>query len=352
MVALAAMLVSCESLPADAASRKYASNKASVRKGSSVPVHGVPSRIALPYQIPENPEPVPGAETYSAAADQSASSTPTNYTGGLHIPIKKPRIVGRISNNKPVVTGLSGEFANGQVGLDGEINLANPEGTHRANVHFQGVCLAGVLQILGINVQQPTDGRVRGTLNARWTGMKQAQVQRSIDGTLSLELTEGTLTDTDLLRRLSKAVGITELKRLDVNSGRLEAIISNGELRITSQKFEGPQFDVDVTGRVNLLSGDVDLRCQLRLAPALLASLPGPLGFAALILPRTAPATQTSSADAKLTLPQINISGTIDNPIVRVAEPQLALGTSAPLETAPLAAQAATPDELPAACMQ
>lgn len=269
----------------------------------------------------------------------SVSGARVNLTGGLNIPLRRPRIIGCLRNNKPIITELSGELAGGKIDLKGEINFAAPTGAQRASVQFENVSIASALQILNLAASESAqplppgpaadDACVSGTMNLHWVGMKPDAVQRSLEGTLSLQLADGTLSDAELLNRFGAALGLGHLTRVDLRSGRLDAVISAGKVQIITQQIQGPQLDLSLTGEYDLLTRALDLRCDLRLSPSLLSTASGPLSLATLVLPRTQEfaANFMPTSDDKLALPQIRISGTVDNPTIHLAGEELRAAT-------------------------
>lgn len=258
-------------------------------------------------------------------------------TGGIQLLLKKPKITGQLRGGKPVITGVSGEFSGGQVVMQGQINLARPQGTHFARIHLSDVQIAPVLALAGKKLADAGDARLSGILNVSWSGTSMDSIRQTLKGEVSLLMAEGTLTSADLMQHVTRITGIEQLQQLDFTKGTLEATVEDGKVDVLSHTMEGPAGHLQSKGHLDLMNGQLDLTLNLEVKEELALSSPR-FGFAVLLLGTRE--VEVEGVRSRLrTVPPVRIAGAMPNPSV-----SLLTGKTLPA----ISSEAATPGtELP-----
>jgi hypothetical protein len=250
----------------------------------------------------------------------------------------RPQIAGALRNGKPYITALSGDMAGGSVAFTGEVCVGSTNAPQRAELRVNNVSVAGVMELLAwfrdtsvSSAAAPAmaklvEGKVSGLINLHWSGQNTEAFARNLEGTVSLDLTDATVSDQELLEKLQEVLGLSSLGNLVIRQGHLEGIISGGKLQVANHRLTGPDVELAATGYIDLLSRQLELKLDVSLAPALFPGGRNAMDLAQMILPKTSASKESASTGQlidKMSLPQITVSGTLDNPIVRLANAEL-----------------------------
>jgi AsmA protein len=176
----------------------------------------------------------------------------------------------------PMSADLYGGTYNGDVQIDASGSVPSLS----VNEKIQGVDLAKLVKAM--YDQDNVTGTIDGSFSLSGKGADLADIQRSLAGTMSFELRDGSYQGTDIwyeLRRARAQLRGTEPPQLELPAktsfGKVQAsgVVSNGVLRNDDLYVEIPHIQLTGSGTVNLALATLDYRMTARVLerPELLA---------------------------------------------------------------------------------
>lgn len=201
----------------------------------------------------------------------------------------------------PQVNGLKVEtlhLKNEDLSIDatGEWIFINTQQQSRFSINAEGETLEGFLSTFGYNVDGIHADHARFVSEANWSGTPADFSLDRVQGTLSLSIGKGRLTEVD--NRVGKIFGLLSIQSLgrrlaldfndlfqkgfsfDAISGKFD--VARGEAYTNDLSVSGPSAQIDISGRVGLKNKDYDQ--IITIIPSVSDSLPvasalfGPIG--------------------------------------------------------------------------
>jgi hypothetical protein len=271
--------------------------------------------------------------TANAAALANQANGPVNNgtqtgsatgTGSTRVRIRGGRMQTRLEGGKMVLTGFQGGFAGGQVQMNGRLNSSGSASeAQNIDVRFASVSIAKLIGLAapGLRLPLPDSVSVSGSANAGWLGSDLLAAAPTVNGAFDVALAPTIVTDPVLLAKLAQAVGIPQLAELKVNSGRIAGTATDGRVQLSSLTLNGPEFDINATGEIDLARQDLDLSLEVTVAHALAQQstfykMKNVLGFLK--------GSSAKASEEPVRLPTIAVVGPLSAPKVQLGNTQLA----------------------------
>lgn len=176
----------------------------------------------------------------------------------------------RIQDGKLVLTGFAGAFGGGQVQLKGHMPV--DQGSEKsADLRFADVSVQKAGEIIGNQklVAWLGDATLSGVIKGEWQGKGADAIGLSANGSLALVANKGTISDPQVLEKLGKLAGISDLQRLRFDSIKLKAHAEDGKFVIDSALVEGPDLTLAMAGNYVVADDNLNLKIAMSVAPEL-----------------------------------------------------------------------------------
>ncbi len=232
-----------------------------------------------------------------------------------------------------------------QVTASGDWDGTATDSYTHMRISFSAEDLGAMLAAFGYN-GLVDGGKTRDELDARWPGSPSALSLATMDGTLSIQVSDGRIPEAsspgvgrllglvslaDLPRRLTLDFGDVFGKGLGFDSITGDFRLANGNAITDNLMISGPAANVSITGRTGLRTRDYDQ--QMRVVPHVGNSLPvmgavvgGPIGAAAGFAVQGLLGKGLNQAASA----RYRITGSWDDPVITLLEKRAATPPAAP----------------------
>ncbi|OEU74327.1 MAG: hypothetical protein BA874_02420 [Desulfuromonadales bacterium C00003068] len=188
----------------------------------------------------------------------------------------------RLENNRLHVEDLGGQVAGGSFKNQSLIDLGQPGFTYRAQLTTLGVQADPLLSAFVPKAAGSVFGLLNLDLDLAGQGTDLKVIRQQLSGQGELQLREGRLTGTNLVKGLSNFLGLPELSVMGFDQANGRFAITKGRFDLTSTLISqdlhlAPQGDVGLDGTLNL-------SLDLRLSPDLTEKLDSSGRFAQLLV--------------------------------------------------------------------
>lgn len=286
----------------------------------------------------------PRVSNISKQVNAESMTAPAKTT---KIRLRGAKMQTKLEAGKMVLTGFNGGFGGGQVEMSGRINSAAADAdSQQLNVKFANVALDQVLALLSPSFVNPAlkGLTVSGNAVGDWQGVSLKSVGSSLQGNFELTLGAGALADPALLAKLAEVTGIKDLQPISFESGRLMGSAQDGQVKLTSLEFSGPDFKLQANGSIDLHEQDMDLTFDVHVAQALAEKssfykMKNVLSFFKSAKTEAEPKPETEL----VAVPRFSLVGPLRSPQVQFGKTVASASTSVEEAAPPVVAAASSP---------
>jgi AsmA protein len=166
---------------------------------------------------------------------------------------------------------ISADFFDGEYAGDVRIDASGDIPELSVNENVRGVSLGSLAKAMFD--QENISGTINGSFKLGGRGANLAEIQRDLDGTISMELVDGALEGTDIWYELRKARAMLRQEeppeptlpaRTEFSNARIAGPVSDGIFRNDELFAELPFMQLSGNGTVNLPTTAVDYRVTAR----------------------------------------------------------------------------------------
>lgn len=219
----------------------------------------------------------------------------------------------RSEGGKLVVEGFGGALGSGHIMASGLLDGTNPDGPQHMKLELRDVDVQQFLSAFDIQPLAHVRIGATGAMDFRWEGLKMKALRSTLNGPLDIDIGKGTISHTRILDQLAESTGISELKQLDVESGRVHGEAKEGTIRLEEVTLKGAQLKVTLKGSINAATEQLNAAVSVSAAPDLGAKSQREDVRAAFALLSSADALRDSDGFVKIPL-EFVLGGTLSRP--------------------------------------
>ena len=216
-------------------------------------------------------------------------------------------------NGQDLTTAITADIGGGRLVAVSAINWKAPDGPQRARMRVTNVDAAELVRTCDIALQGKITAKASGTLDLKWRGIRFRTIYRTLDGKVSIDIGPGSFSNTKYLDSLASVSGIPELRRIEFDSGRIDATVREGVVTVNSFVLSGKAQKIVCRGTVSLESEEINLHFEVAVARELIERSTNPAVRAAMALVSGVQGKEAKSKFVEIPVP-VTFVGTVGKP--------------------------------------